>query len=398
MLTFGKRLKEYRKKAEFTQAELAEKMGVSIQTLSRWETDTGMPDIIQIVPLSKILDVSLDALLGVVSDEQAEIDRFFSMERSIRKKKINNQKIGERNCDRWKEIYETLRETVHRFPYNYEVSLRCGHAGVNYYKSAVFQNCFDLSEKEQKEIYKDIEKMLMNIISHDNSVGRIVSAKKHLIRMYCISGYYSKAELEAETLDYYEGLWAQYEVAHCKYDYSEMQRISKKRLFITMLDYLWNVFFVANDYSITGAEKRAEAIVVWEKLIENCKLLHGTMANEPLCNVESQTVIRLAKDHLRNGDYDKCLDCAEYLVELFEENYDFYKKLKAGDESVYDNIFTETDPAYKDDMVAMDLDDLKRSYKMLLCDCWNDFADKENNPVVTNARYKVLVEKIENLA
>ena len=66
--TFGQRLKVFRKNSQFTQQELAEMIGVSNQAISKWETDTGMPDISQIVPLAHALHVSTDALLGISDD------------------------------------------------------------------------------------------------------------------------------------------------------------------------------------------------------------------------------------------------------------------------------------------------------------------------------------------
>lgn len=68
-MTFGQRLKKYRKQKDFTQMELAEAIGVSMQAVSKWETDIGMPDISQIVPLCKELDISSDILLGIINDE-----------------------------------------------------------------------------------------------------------------------------------------------------------------------------------------------------------------------------------------------------------------------------------------------------------------------------------------
>ncbi|MBQ7379185.1 MAG: helix-turn-helix transcriptional regulator [Clostridia bacterium] len=66
--TFGQRLKYFRKLKKFTQQELAELIGVSTQAISKWETNTGMPDISQIVPLSQALHVSTDSLLGISDD------------------------------------------------------------------------------------------------------------------------------------------------------------------------------------------------------------------------------------------------------------------------------------------------------------------------------------------
>ena len=74
-MTFGQRLKKYRKINDFTQQELAEMIGVSTQAISKWETDSGMPDISQIVPLTRVLCISADILLGVVDEnDDGEFD------------------------------------------------------------------------------------------------------------------------------------------------------------------------------------------------------------------------------------------------------------------------------------------------------------------------------------
>lgn len=47
-----------------TQSQLAEKVHVSAQAISKWETGMGLPDISQIVPLAKALDMTTDKLLS----------------------------------------------------------------------------------------------------------------------------------------------------------------------------------------------------------------------------------------------------------------------------------------------------------------------------------------------
>ena len=52
-------LKQWRKKAYFTQAELAEKLGIAQNTVSSWEHGRTIPDIITIEKLSVLLNVPL---------------------------------------------------------------------------------------------------------------------------------------------------------------------------------------------------------------------------------------------------------------------------------------------------------------------------------------------------
>lgn len=64
-MTMGQIIKKLRKGRGFTQEELAERLGVTYQAISKWENDSGMPDISQIVPLATIFDVSTDFLFGL---------------------------------------------------------------------------------------------------------------------------------------------------------------------------------------------------------------------------------------------------------------------------------------------------------------------------------------------
>ena len=61
--TLGKRIAALRREKGLTQDELAEKLGVSPQAVSKWENDQTCPDISILPLLAKILGVSVDALL-----------------------------------------------------------------------------------------------------------------------------------------------------------------------------------------------------------------------------------------------------------------------------------------------------------------------------------------------
>ena len=62
-LTFGEKLKQARKSAGLTQEQLAEKLMVSRQAVTKWESDRGLPDIGNIKQIVRLLDVSIDYLL-----------------------------------------------------------------------------------------------------------------------------------------------------------------------------------------------------------------------------------------------------------------------------------------------------------------------------------------------
>ena len=62
--TLGKRIAALRREKELKQDELAEKLGVSAQAVSKWENDQTCPDISLLPLLSKTLGVSVDELLS----------------------------------------------------------------------------------------------------------------------------------------------------------------------------------------------------------------------------------------------------------------------------------------------------------------------------------------------
>lgn len=61
--TFSERLRQYRRSKNLTQQELADRLGVSNKTVSRWESEGGYPDVPLLVPLARALGVTVDDLL-----------------------------------------------------------------------------------------------------------------------------------------------------------------------------------------------------------------------------------------------------------------------------------------------------------------------------------------------
>ena len=62
--TLGKRIAENRKRMKLTQDQLAEKLGVTAQAVSKWENEQSCPDIMMLPRLAEIFGMSTDALLG----------------------------------------------------------------------------------------------------------------------------------------------------------------------------------------------------------------------------------------------------------------------------------------------------------------------------------------------
>ena len=69
---FGNKLLEFRQTKKLTQEELAMKLGVTPQAVSKWERGVGLPDIELLCEIGKGLDVTIDSLLGDTKDKITE--------------------------------------------------------------------------------------------------------------------------------------------------------------------------------------------------------------------------------------------------------------------------------------------------------------------------------------
>lgn len=73
MKTLGSKISSLRKERGLTQSALADKLNISAQAISKWETDQAAPDISLLAPLAKILDTSIDYLLNENAEEPETI-------------------------------------------------------------------------------------------------------------------------------------------------------------------------------------------------------------------------------------------------------------------------------------------------------------------------------------
>ena len=62
---FAENIKQARKNNKLSQQQLADKMNIKRQTISKWENGICYPDIDKLIELKKILNVTLDSLFGI---------------------------------------------------------------------------------------------------------------------------------------------------------------------------------------------------------------------------------------------------------------------------------------------------------------------------------------------
>ena len=68
--TLGGRIQAGRKAAGLSQEALGEQLGVSRQAVSKWESDAAVPELENLIAMSRVFGITIGALLGVAPSEQ----------------------------------------------------------------------------------------------------------------------------------------------------------------------------------------------------------------------------------------------------------------------------------------------------------------------------------------
>lgn len=126
-MTLGNHLYNARKKSGLSQEDVAAKLGVSRQTISKWELDETLPDIRQAKRLAVLYHLSLDELIDFDIDVK-EIERVIENTSEETQKKIDWTKA-------WSRKYPVLgvyRQTVDVEKYGRELQKLLGQLKIEY--------------------------------------------------------------------------------------------------------------------------------------------------------------------------------------------------------------------------------------------------------------------------
>lgn len=94
-LTIGENIRNFRKKNDLTQEALADRLGVTYQSISRWENGTTYPDLELLPAIAETLSITLDELLGMpqIEKEKRALATFDELRRECMKKEYDADKI-----------------------------------------------------------------------------------------------------------------------------------------------------------------------------------------------------------------------------------------------------------------------------------------------------------------
>jgi len=182
-MSIGETIKIYRREKGLTQSELAELIGVSMQAVSKWETNVGMPDISQIVPLSRVLEISTDRLLGNETDDaEKQVNRLKSQ-----LSRINNIS----GLDRTKRIYDEAIKLFNKQPGMSDIALICLECCTE---------LISLKEIDRADVLEECERYMHCILRYEKDADSICKAHSIMARAYRLLGKDEKSKDSLEKI------------------------------------------------------------------------------------------------------------------------------------------------------------------------------------------------------
>ncbi len=177
MIYIGENIKRLRRERELTQETLADFLGVTFQSVSKWERSESYPDITLLPAIASFFNVSYDELLG--SDE------------TFKEKKIQ-QYIDEYSDMRVKDspyVYEQMSKAVKEFPGDFRLIVR--------YLEMLISTKSNINS-DSELILEEVEKIYGNIIRYCTNDTIRMWAK----RLVCM--YYNTLCYKTEKEEYTE--------------------------------------------------------------------------------------------------------------------------------------------------------------------------------------------------
>jgi len=369
MSSFGQRLKAIRKGMQLTQADLAEKLMVSVQSISKWECDNSMPDISQILPLSAVLGVTTDFLLGGGSDEKTDRENLYRRIEEINK---GIEKVYLRNDDAYYESYVLYKDHIKKYPLDYEIKLKLADSLIRciYYRSD--------SKEEKDKFYQEAVTVLKSIIDCDNDATRLIDALQTLVILYLYNNDFVNAEETAKALPQKSCIRTsmEIEIYSKKNDHEKCIQLSESACLEAVHQYLWALAVRAKRLSLFDIKKKNEALTAWYTLINEAKSGYKTFHDIKIKTKWLYSAFNnLANDYISISEYDKAFEVIEELSDTLILDFKMCKD--KGDHATAEEI--------------------KSNFRFYLNSCYNLQYENNDNTITNDPRFKKCVMKVDNI-
>ncbi len=170
-MSIGRNIYALRQEKGYTQLTLAEKLGVSVQAVSKWENDVCAPDVSLFPGLAELFGVSIDRLFGFRLSAEEEM-----------------RKLVE-EADRIDDLAENigfLKRALERFPNSSTLRLALSMSWFSLLRTS-------REEQEREEALRQCVLLCREVIRRSGDRRQVDAALETLRRVYLESGEYDKA-------------------------------------------------------------------------------------------------------------------------------------------------------------------------------------------------------------
>ena len=312
-MTMGNIIKELRKERGLTQEELAERLGVTYQAISKWENNAGMPDISQVVPLASVFGVSTDVLFGIAgTTETEEALRIIANADSV--------KVYGR-LSTYLDAYDILMKGLKKYPSNLTIISNCMSLGLSL---SMPENEWLYAEERSHKIMSETIRQANFIIANSKNITDILTARQTLIFLYSVNHKYDLAIEEARRFPVRTDFTLYSNMARVNEYSGNYERVIS--FLCSDIDYSLqafedNVARLGKAYHSCG--RYNDAIEVYETFFAVMKAIFREECPLPYHDFDSgDCYLLLAEAYLAVNQKDRAMDSVEelvmYYINLFE--------------------------------------------------------------------------------
>lgn len=211
-MNIGTNIYTLRKEKKITQVQLAEKLGVSDQAISKWENNQCAPDVSLFPIIADYFGVSIDRLFGYhTSSYTDEVEAIM--------------KAADDSMNTYKEI-EIIGEGLKKYPNSPDLKIYLAF-------SLSMINRISKDEKERKEATEKAIKVCEEVVNTCGNIKQVDRALNMLRRIYCEIGEYEKAVDVVEKISadgYRQKVIGKAQILEYRKDYLEHARFTENSL------------------------------------------------------------------------------------------------------------------------------------------------------------------------
>ena len=329
-MSIGQNIKKYRKEKGYTQRELADLIGVSVQAISKWETDTGAPDISQVVPLASALDISTDALFDY--EHHTKPEDFEELRKDYHRQEVfRDQRDSAKN-------YKMLNAYFSAHPQNSEAASLCLKCLVDMIVAGKTQ------DRGKSELIAECEKYATCIFKYETDIDTVFMNHFVLARGYAALGENEKAKemLGKIPVTFGDRLYWEAEIAQANKEYDDAM-LKCRSSFALKARYISRCIRMAGEiHQARDSENGLAQRIEYEEYM--LRLLNAFLSGGDYlpCRQTFQKYVLLCgmvKKHTKLNRFDLALEKAEM---LFAGRVEFLKFLD-NQEGKYSLLFENND-------------------------------------------------------